>query len=135
MVQRVVLLGVFGLAALVGCLDGDSGGPPPLTIVAQIPPTANQVAGRASYGIDAQNPGLCSTCHALDGTGTDDAPSLVESSFVMGDFDLLKNEIRDTMPPMTPTTAPDDCDDSDRCATNVAAYIFCSLSTGVTEDC
>jgi hypothetical protein len=53
----------------------------------------------------------------------------------MGDFDLLKNKIRDTMPLMTPTTAPDACDDSDECATNVAAYIFCSFSTGVTEDC
>ncbi len=135
MAQRVVLLGVFGLAALVGCLDGESGGSPPPTIVAQIPPTAVQAAGRASYGFDALNPGLCSGCHALDGAGTAGVPSLVGSSFVMGDFDLLKNKIRDFMPPTTPMTAPDDCDDSDGCATNVAAYIFCTFNMGVAERC
>ena len=124
--RGIVVLSLLAFVGVVGCSDSDTGssdGTDPA--LAEIPATANQTAGEASYNM------LCQGCHGVDGTGSINGPSLVGSSYVMGNFAAMQTKITDTMPPGGASA----CDDSDGCSANVAAYIFCSFNPGVADGC
>jgi len=89
---------------------------------AQIPVTADLLAGQASY--DA----LCSACHGASGAGGA-APALVGCANCQGSFEDLETKINDSMPPFSPGSC------FGPCAENTAAYIFCAFNPGLAEGC
>ncbi len=127
MTQTVVLLGVFGLAALVGCSDGDSGSPdtppPSAPTTITMDSASNLTSGETTYST------ACIECHGAQGTqqgrvnNLSVGPAMPPAEY--SDFTDLMTYIAGFMPQNDPGSCTGDC------ARDVAAYVLCEFNDGI----
>ena len=110
------------LTVSIACTDSTgtfSGG----SLKAQVPATASQASGLASYETD------CSRCHGAQGLGTPAGNPLKDCQSCTGTFANLQARIHLTMPEGNPAG----CEDT--CAENTAAHILCAFNPEHTDGC
>ncbi len=117
------------LTASIACTDSTgnySGG----SLKAQVPATANPSQGATEYS-QIQGSDSCASCHGAQGLGTSRGNPLVGCEACNRGFDTLQDKIHFSMPEQDWRL----CDDTDNCAENTAAYIFCQFNPELAEGC
>lgn len=120
--RTALALILMALLTVVACSDSttDSGGSA-LTTVAAAADVTNGAMEWANQ---------CSNCHGANGeVSQGSGPLNSTSTYLMGDFDDLVTKIDTSMPRFN---APN-C--VGVCAVDTAAYIMCSLNTGIANGC